>query len=255
MSEDTFELVADEPSDQSLVRQWLAAGVANAVTSGLLNPLDVAKTNMQSPVSGAPSHSMSATLCKLYLRGGVFRGLFLPGLSASMIREMLSSGPRAGFYVPLRDVLLDRAREHESLMKILAAQTCGIVGSLFANPIDVVKIRLMRDPTLYPSALAALPIILRAEGWRGLYRGVVPSTLRGSFIAAGELATYDIAKTKLREAFAHGAGEEGWGLHVGASLITGVVSRWVLSHSGAWGVSSSSRCSMLSGCRCCRSAF
>jgi dicarboxylate transporter 10 len=59
-----------------------------------------------------------------------------------------------------------------------------------------------------------------------LAKGLLPSTLRASAIAAGELATYDIAKTALRAwlvARDGGGGGEGAALHVAASLITGAV--------------------------------
>lgn len=242
------ESVAPQGQDESLFRQWLAGGLANALTSALLNPFDVAKTRMQT--GGSPS--LGRNLAAMWMGGGL-RGLFLPGLSASMTREMLSSGPRAGFYTPARDIYRsalgsfggegDGARD--AVAKVLAALTTGTLGSVIANPVDVVKIRLMRNPTLYPSLLQALRCIALNEGLPGLYRGLVPSTLRGACIAAGELATYDIAKSSLR-GLLHGGGnahlvavasksptdkakgnaregDEGVALHVAASLVTGAV--------------------------------
>ena len=243
------ESVAPQGQDESLVRQWLAGGLANALTSALLNPFDVAKTRMQT--GGSPS--LWRNLAAMWTGGGL-RGLFLPGLSASMTREMLSSGPRAGFYTPARDIYRsalgssggqgDGARD--AVAKVLAALTTGTLGSVIANPVDVVKIRLMRNPILYPSLLQALRSIALNEGLPGLYRGLVPSTLRGACIAAGELATYDIAKSRLRGLLRGGGdahlvaaasqsptgeangttareGDEGVALHVAASLVTGAV--------------------------------
>jgi len=214
----------DDRSFNILFRQWLAAGTANALTSGLLNPIDVAKTRMQTSMRNATLRSTLLSMSKE--GGGVIKGLFLPGLSASMIRELLSSGPRAGFYSPVRDFYLSIApvdiiiSSRDSLAKIAAALTTGVFGALLANPIDVVKIRLMKDPKTYTNTFSALTTIAKNEGFDGLYKGLLPSTLRGAFIAAGELATYDIAKTNLRNFLKL---EESFSVHVIASLITGVV--------------------------------
>jgi hypothetical protein len=211
-------------TDNNLFRQWLAAGLANAFTSGLLNPIDVAKTRMQTTML---TSTFRSTLISMANEGGI-KGLFYPGLSASMIREMLSSGPRAGFYAPVRDFYLSlqalrfsNSTMRESTAKLLAALTTGIFGAILANPIDVVKIRLMKDPTSYSSTIGALGVIAKAEGLSGLYRGLLPSTLRGAFIAAGEIGTYDIAKSNLRTIL--NVKEESVAVHIGASLITGVV--------------------------------
>ena len=51
--------------------------------------------------------------------------------------------------------------------------------------IDVVKIRMQFNPQRYHSVIAAFPQIIHQEGVVGLYKGVLPSTLRGAFIAAG----------------------------------------------------------------------
>jgi hypothetical protein len=104
-------------------------------------------------------------------------------------------------------------------MKLLAASACGVVGSVIANPVDVVKVRMMVKSSS-PSLSSSLFMVWREEGIRGLYKGLSPSTLRACFIAAGELGTYDIAKTSLRGLFGQ---SEGMGLHVAASLVTGVV--------------------------------
>ena len=81
------------------VNFYYEGGLANAFTSGLLNPIDVAKTKIQTNNSKI---SAFKTLTSIYRNNGLF-GLWKPGLTASMTREMLSSGPRAGFYVPVND--------------------------------------------------------------------------------------------------------------------------------------------------------
>ena len=211
---------------ESLFSQWLAAGSANALTSALFNPIDAAKTRIQTSTQPESLLRTLRAMAGASTVSAAVRGLFFPGLPASMIREMLSSGPRAGFYVPVRDAYLGAlgGAGGDAGAKVLAAMTTGSLGGLIANPIDVVKVRLMIDPTRYSTTLGALRDIGRDEGVGGLYRGLAPSTLRACFIAAGELATYDIAKSNLKERL--GSGEGMW-LHVAASLITGVVAAFV----------------------------
>ena len=216
----------------TLFLEWLAGGLANAITSGVLNPLDVAKTRMQTaaPLSGAAAPSLLGTLREMRAAGGL-AGLFAPGLAASALREMLYSGAKAGFYVPLRDAFVFRGGggggDGGAVAKVAAALCTGVLGSLLANPIDVVKIRLMRDPGAYRSTLSALPELARAEGVAGLYRGLAPSTARGACVSAGELATYDIAKGALRGSGVAALSRDGAPLHVAASLVAGAAAALV----------------------------
>lgn len=223
-------------ADDYFLRSWLCGGVANAVTSALLNPLDVVKTRLQ---MGHGERSLVSSVHSAWAEKGLWRGLYQPGLSASMIREMMSSGPRAGLYTPVRDLAIQQtgAPSDSLVIKLVSAMACGIVGSVIANPFDVVKVRLMAAPmttntTSSPTTtLSVLRSLHSLEGIAGLYRGLVPSTLRGCFIAAGELGTYDVVKTELRRRYP-GPGQEGgesvW-LHITASLVTGVVAAVVAS--------------------------
>jgi hypothetical protein len=125
--------------------------------------------------------------------GGVI-GLWTPGLLPTILREMTNSGPRAGFYVPLRDqidqmyatYLNDGVVVQNSLpCKIVAALVTGTLGAVLSNPVDVVKVRAMVDPQLYPSTLIAFRAIYEKENWQGFYKGFVPSALRAAFISVG----------------------------------------------------------------------
>lgn len=206
-------------SSSSLPKEWFAGGVSNAFTSALLNPMDVTKTRLQ--VSKIQA-GMTSTMYNIFMKEGLIKGLYMPGLTASVVREMLSSGPRAGFYVPLRDKIdsIFVSQRGGFFTKAIAAIITGTMGSIVANPVDVVKIRLMSDPLRYTSFLNALICVWQGEGMTGLTKGIVPSTLRGASIAVGELATYDYAKVVIKS---HTYLEEGPVLHVLSSLITGLV--------------------------------
>jgi hypothetical protein len=211
----------------SLFSECVVGGGANAFVSAFLNPMDVCKTRMQVEVmkgdrrDGAVHGSMVRSLRKVYAEGGII-GLWTPGLTATMVREMFNCSARTGLYVPVRNLFssVDSGEAPTLGTRICAALTTGTIGSIVSNPVDVVKVRLLNAPSAYPSTFRAYPMLLREEGVQGAFRGVLPSTLRGAFIAVGELAAYDQVK---HEAKLHLGLAEGTALHVLASLVTGVV--------------------------------
>jgi hypothetical protein len=210
-------------SPLELAASWLAAGTANALTSALLHPLDRARVVQQLQRPPLPLRATFASM--LAASGGsAFSALWLPGLYASMIRELLYSGPRIGFYVPVRDAV-DAALGGANgggasgvALKVATGVCTGVLGCILSNPIDVVKVRLMRAPRAYGSTLGAVPQIVAAEGVAGLYKGFVPSTLRGAAMTVGQITCYDVSKGELARALAL---PEGPALHVAAALVTG----------------------------------
>ena len=203
-------------------------GVSTAVVSAILNPTDVIKTRRQIVgFSGASPLDMARAVAK----ADGLRGLWLPGLQATVLRELLYSGCTKGLYPYARDAVA--GEEDASLaQRALAAALTGFGGSLCANAVDVVKVQQF-DSGSNRSVVAAMRDVARAEGVvRGLLvRGVSASAPRGAAIAIGEVTTYDYAKSRLARhpAFARDEqnGAEPFSLHIVTSVITGVVATTV----------------------------
>ena len=198
-------------------------GVSTAVVSAILNPTDVIKTRRQIVgFSGASPLDMARDVA----RADGLRGLWLPGLQATVLRELLYSGCTKGLYPYARDAVA--GEEDASLaQRALAAALTGFGGSLCANAVDVVKVQQF-DSGSNRSVVAAMRDVARSEGVvRGLLvRGVSASAPRGAAIAIGEVTTYDYAKSRLARhpAFARDAqnGAEPFSLHIVTSVITPV---------------------------------
>jgi solute carrier family 25 (mitochondrial dicarboxylate transporter), member 10 len=223
-----------------LFEDWIAAATANAITSAILHPMDVAKTHLQiceitkgiksaGNTVAAPAASTSRTLTALHAERGLV-GLWAPGLKATMLREMSSSGVRAGFYPEMRehmDELIGKDVDAPTLKRVLAAMSTGWLSAILSNPIDVIKVRMISDGARqrYAGIFAAFRDVVQQEGVRALGKGISASVLRGTFISAGELATYDQGKTFLTTYI--GGRRDDTYVHIGASLIAGVASTTV----------------------------
>lgn len=145
---------------------------------------------------------------------------------------MILNGCRLGFYEPLRSTstrLLYSDSSIQSLgINIFSGATSGILGAAAGSPFFLVKTRLQSySPFLpvgtqhgYKNAVDGLQQILRAEGVRGLYRGVGAACVRTGFGSSVQLPTYFFAKRRLVK---HLGMKEGAALHLTSSAASGVV--------------------------------
>lgn len=155
---------------------------------------------------------------------------------------MTLNGCRLGFYDPLRlsmnSLVLHRSPFHtqdadvrglQSLpINIFSGAASGILGAAAGSPFFLVKTRLQSySPFLpvgtqhnYKNAADGMKQIYKAEGIKGLYRGVVPAMVRTGFGSSVQLPTYFFAKRRLVR---HLGMEEGPALHLLSSTCSGFV--------------------------------
>ena len=237
-----------------VAKDLCAGGLANLVSSCVLNPCDVVKVRLQAqsalelPAGTAALYtSPSQTVRKIVAEEGLFAawgGLWTPGIVASALREVSYSSLRFGLYAPTKKLFAtDGDGDAGLLVKIASGATSGGLGSVIATPTDVVKIRFQKEagrldpatgtyatglhegrrPT-YRSTAAAFATIYREGGMRGLYVGWQPTMLRAAFLAGTQLSTYDHTKYTLKRL---GLMREGTPLHLGASVVAAAMTTMV----------------------------
>ena len=161
---------------------------------------------------------------------------FVPGIH----RQLLFTGLRLGLYDAIKNALAADGQELTLPKKVAAALCTSAIGITFANPADLVKVRLqacehpkgltfrtsshgtatadLELKPVYKSATEAYLRIAREEGIKGLYKGYTANLLRNSIISATELVSYDSAKI----AILHAGFADGIGVHLASGLTAGL---------------------------------
>lgn len=155
-------------------------------------PIDTLKVRMQR------SATALIPTARALLDGGT-RVVF-KGVSASSFRQATYGGMRLSLYEPVRNAIASVSASDNSLqVKLLAGAVSGAVSSAIMCPADVVKIRMQAGEAQYTGVAHALQSIVRHEGVGQLWRGVAPTSLRASVVAAVELGLYESTKDWLVE--------------------------------------------------------
>lgn len=175
---------------------------------------------------------MSGTFVHILHSDGLL-GLY-SGLSASLLRQLTYSTTRFGVYEELKEIF-STARHEPSFPALIAiASASGLMGGVAGNPADVLNVRMQHDAALPPSqqrryrhAVDGLVRMLREEGWRSLFRGVWPNSVRAVLMTASQLASYDgfkrtlVARTPLKQGDLT--------THFSASVLAGFVATTICS--------------------------
>ena len=113
------------------------------------------------------------------------------------------------------------------------ASTSGFLGGVAGNPADVLNVRMQHDAALpaadrrnYKNAIDGLIRMTREEGWRSLFRGVWPNSVRAVLMTASQLASYDGFKRVL---LTNTGMDDNLTTHFTASFLAGFVATTVCS--------------------------
>ncbi|ORY49915.1 mitochondrial carrier [Rhizoclosmatium globosum] len=227
----------------------LCGGLANLVPSVLTNPFDAIKIRIQTqpePVAGQERMYKSlAHAASRILKEEGWKGLIMPGMTATCLRELSYSSLRFGLYQPVKSSIhklflndsSTAAKGSEPFaIKVLAAGSIACIGSSLANPTDLVKIRLQREygciengiyttglnkglAPSYKNTFHAFYKIVQTEKFWGLYSGVQATAIRATLVTGAQLSTYDETKYVLKK---WGVMQEGFPLHLTASIVAGL---------------------------------
>ncbi|KAI7736635.1 hypothetical protein M8C21_025720 [Ambrosia artemisiifolia] len=152
-------------------RQWenaVAGSVAGLATVTFSHPLDVVRTRFQETIS-------------------IFQGLrgLYAGFYPAVLGSTISWGLYFYFYNSAKQRYMKNQDEANARIHLASAAEAGGLVCLLTNPIWVVKTRLqLQTPQHhglpYTGFSDALKTILKDEGWRALYKGLLP----GLFLVA-----------------------------------------------------------------------
>ena len=188
------------------LRNLLSGATAACMGEFATLPLDTAKVRLQLQSKQFDPHlkpkyrGVLGTIKTMTAEEG-FTSLY-QGLSAGLQRQTVYAGLRIGLYLPVRNLVAGDLKPGENpslLTKITAAWITGTIAISFANPMDVVKVRLQRqqrtvDPSklLFRGTLDCYKKTIAERGFfGGLWFGWVPNIFRNSMINAAEIASYD----------------------------------------------------------------
>eukprot|EP01051_Picozoa_sp_SAG22_P008087 SAG22_NODE_597_length_8708_cov_11.511209_2_plen_342_part_00 len=183
-----------EESEIGLPRKILAGCTTGAIGSAITNPLDVVRVRMSvesglvGPAgryttglrAGHPPRYLSSpgALLAIFREEGLVRGLYA-GTTATMARAAALSGGQLASYDHTKHLLKSAGLMQEGTrLHLVAGIVSGIVATTCCNPPDVIKSRLMRDPTLYKGPLDCALQTLAREGPRAFFKGWLPAYAR-----------------------------------------------------------------------------
>lgn len=167
-------------------------------------PIDTTKTRLQIQEGFTSIRYKGMLDCglKIFREEGV-RSLF-HGISPAILRQSIYGTLKFGSYYSIKNIIVSNYYDGDSVQEnmyinVSCAALAGAISSAIANPTDVLKVRMQAQGRQGGS----LPLyknfysVYKTEGFRGLYRGVVPTSQRAMTIAAVELPIYDCSKNYL----------------------------------------------------------
>lgn len=180
-------------------------GLASCVAAAATHPLDLAKARMQA--SKIPHQTMVGTLWRSIRDKGILS--IYDGLSASILRQATYSTVRFGVYDKLKaEAQGDSPQQPPIYVLLPLSMIAGFTGSIVGNPADLANVRMQNDRLLpesqrrnYKNALDAVFRIYKEEGFRNLFRGAGPNSIRGILMTGSQVVSYDLCKELLVDGF------------------------------------------------------
>jgi len=189
-----------------MVSSLVSGGLGGVLSSSMLQPFDVVRTQMQKGVEGC-GHLTTKKAFKFVIKEGGIRSLWR-GLTPTIARV----GFGTAMYFSLLNAISEALTKVESRSDAFAVSYSSLscskafaagflartVASISLLPLTVVKTRFEAGENRHGGVLRSLVRIAQTESLPGLWKGLVPTLLRDAPFSGLYLASY----TRLKSAFA-----------------------------------------------------
>lgn len=181
------------------VKAPLAGGLSGFLTRAFTQPLDCIKVRHQLQIEpiqknvGAKYTSTLQTLLLMFKEEGI-RGLWKGHVPGQILSVTYGFGQFLAYdQFNRRSRNIEFFNKHSDIRHIVAGGCAGAFGMSLATPFDVVRTRFIAQDHNrgYRSVYHAITTIVRAEGVRGLFRGLVPGISAIAPNAAIQFGTYN----------------------------------------------------------------
>ena len=177
--------IKSEWKDMSLLKEFIAGGIASVIAEILTLPVDTLKVRLQVVDKQDRRNALRLLISEGF---GMFHGI-----DAAIIRQICFGSLRFGLYPPLKGYIFMYYGDESLSARLLAGLISGGLSSGICNPTDLVKIRMqgqgklkiddspktqikkgLSTPSLkYKNAYTAFKSILKEEGILGFYKGII----------------------------------------------------------------------------------
>ncbi|XP_059475701.1 mitochondrial glycine transporter B-like [Neocloeon triangulifer] len=182
-----------------VLKSFIAGSFSGTCSTILFQPLDLVKTRLQNPIPatiGAPT-----TPGMFNLMGHIIEKEHLRGLWKGMTPSLTRTVPGVGLYFSSLHWLKGHFVEPGKELQPLQAVTLGVVARTMSGvcmiPITVIKTRYESGVYEYRGVTAALRVIYKTEGVKGLCCGLVPTLFRDAPFSGLYLLFYTQTKKSL----------------------------------------------------------
>lgn len=203
--------MVDNKSDKKSNFLKAISNIAIGGTSGTLAmffvyPLDSLKTLVQMRSEAGQDCTILGALRERMRTEGLLT--LYRGIITSIYRQFTFASLRLGIYFSYSDYLKKKHNKQAlSLIESsIGSMTAGAVATMAIMPIDMIYVRFQVENSLpldqrrgYKSFSNALFRIINEEGFKTLWRGIIPAVSRGMALNLGMLVPYEACKNFLAQ--------------------------------------------------------
>ncbi|KAL8586843.1 hypothetical protein ACOMHN_052719 [Nucella lapillus] len=157
-----------------VTKSFLAGALSGSLSTLLLQPLDLVKTRLQSPVH------IGANTGMMHIAISVVRQEKFLALWNGVWPSLMRCAPGVGLYFGTLHYLRSNfgSSNPKPLESLCMGMTTRSITGVIMLPITVMKTRYESGKFKYRGLTNALVLTYKVEGFRGLYRGLAPTLLR-----------------------------------------------------------------------------
>ncbi|EPT03749.1 hypothetical protein FOMPIDRAFT_149969 [Fomitopsis schrenkii] len=191
----------DDPRDISGVSRFLSGGIGGISSQLTIYPIETLKTQMMSS-TGQTKRTLAGAAKKVYAMGGA--RAFYRGLSIGLVGVFPYSAIDMSTFEALKLAYIrSTGKEEPGVLAILSfGSVSGSIGATSVYPLNLVRTRLQASgssghPQRYTGIMDVAQTTYARDGWRGFYRGLLPTLAKVVPAVSISYVVYESTKRKL----------------------------------------------------------